>query len=758
MLSVFSFYRFICLVSFISIISLSELSAQTLVDTTDYVYTPHKISGDFELTGEMDHPAWDEAPSTLLKQQISPNDDQEAPVTAIIKVLYSDKHLYVGFVNEDPDPERIRANITDRDDFLMSDDYVGIILDPYNNNQNAYEFFVNPLGIQMDAMRSGNSENISFDALWYSAASFTDTGYISVIKIPFKSINFPDRNVQNWSIQFFRNYPRNNRYQLSWTDFRLDNSCLLCQNGVLANMENVKSTNTVELLPYGVATQSGSISDPSIPESSIDNGPIKPKVGGSISYSPTSTSSINAVVNPDFSQVETDASQINVNETFALFYSEKRPFFVKDADMFTTREDLFYSRTINNPLTAGKYTHRGNNFTFAFLTAFDRSTPFIIPGKEESSQFQTNVESYNNILRGKYNIGNESHIGGLATTRNYGKGYNYVGTLDWNLLLSDKYFFRGQAGYSTTQELDDSTLHNNQRSFGNKGFTAAFDGEQYTGSMVSTEIAREAKYYNFSLDYKSYSPTFQTQTGFITQTNLQQVGVSQSLSYYPGTNVLSQGNLNIDGAWRYDTDGQFQGSYAIVRLNNNFSGQNTLELNYMPINNEQFKGQMFRDIFRGTIAFRSNTLDMFSFGASLEAGRDIHRTSNPPVLGKGFNFTADATMKPTPRFRFKLDYSYSRLSDLDGTETFYTGDIYRINTRYHFTPKLYTRLIGEYNSFNDQIHIYPLVSYKANPFTKFYAGMTNYLTEFEQSGSGGFRDYQQTERQFFVKFQYLIRN
>lgn len=751
-----TFCKITALLLIINIGFINDGFSQAPADTTDYIYEPLEISEDFELTGKMDHPAWDRASSTFILNQIQPNDQADAPVRTEVKVLYSKQNLYVGFISEDPNPGRIRANVTDRDNYF-GDDYAGIFLDPYNNNQNAYEFVVNPHGIQMDAFRSGNSENFNYDALWYSAGSFTDTGYISVMKIPFKSINFPDRDVQNWSIQFIRNYPRDNRYQLSWSDVQIDDSCLICQNGVLSNMQNIESSNTVELLPYGVTTQSGSLNDSSDPESGFDNGPLEPKFGGSISYSPTSTSSIDAVVNPDFSQVETDAAQISVNETFALFFPEKRPFFVRDSDMFDTREDLFYTRTINNPLAAGKFTQKGDDFSVGFLTAYDRNAPFIVPGRERSSQVQSDREAYNNILRTKYNVGRESHVGGLLTTRNQGEGSNYVGSLDWDLLVSDNYYFRGQAAYSATHELDDLDLHDDPRTFGNSSYTAAFDGEQYSGSLLNTEFSREAKYYNFSFGYSSYSPTFQTQPGFINEVDRRRIEASQSLSYYPDTDFLSQGSLSMNGAWRYDFAGEFQERYLFLRLNNNLGGQNRLNIHYLPVNDERFRGQMFRNINRGTISFNSETWDAVNFGARLEVGRDINR-SNTPELGRGYNISADATIKPTPRFQLTADYSYSKLSSLDGSETFYSGDIYRLNTRYQFTPKIYTRLISEYDSFNDEFQFYPLFSYKANPFTKFYIGMTSYVTEFNQSSTGGFRDYRQTRREFFVKFQYLIRS
>lgn len=736
--------------------SLPYVSAQSPSDSLVFTYEPLEITEDFDITGRMDNAVWEKTPSADLIYQREPNDQKPAPVLTRVKVLYSKYHLYIGFESVDPDPGKIRANVTDRDGFF-GDDYVGIILDPYNNNQNAYEFVVNPLGIQMDATRTANSEDFNFDALWYSAAAITDEGYFAVMKIPFKSFNFPDRDVQNWSIQFIRNYPRENRFQLSWTDVSMDNSCLLCQSGELLNMQNVERSNTVELLPYAAATQSSEIRDSFDPNSGLRHNPPKAKIGGSISYSPSSSSSLEAVVNPDFSQVETDASQISVNETFALYFSEKRPFFVKGSDLFSTSENLYYSRTINNPLAAGKFTKKTNDFSIAFLTAYDRNAPFVVPGRERSSQVQTGQEAFNNVLRGKYNIGGESHIGGLVTTRNHGDGHNYVGSVDWDLLVSSNYYFRGQVGYSNTRELDDMSLHSDLRTFGNTSYDAAFNGEKYGGSLVSTEFSREAKYYNFSLEYKSYSPTLQTQPGFINRTDRREFGASQSLSYYPDTDFLSQGSLSVSGTWRYDFEGQFHERYMFVRFNNRLVGQNDINISFLPVNDERFRGVMFNNLHRGTISFSSNTWDAFSFGGRFEYGRDINRTA-APTLGLGYNVSAEITIKPTPRFRMTLDYNYSKLSEENGSETYYKGDIYRMNTRYNFTKKLFARLISEYNSFSDEFQVYPLVYYKANAFTKFYIGMTSYVTEFDHSSTGGFRGYRQTSREFFVKFQYLIRS
>ncbi|MGK7368941.1 MAG: carbohydrate binding family 9 domain-containing protein, partial [Candidatus Halalkalibacterium sp. M3_1C_030] len=277
------------------------------------------IQNDFDISADLKNSAWEKAPSVYIKNQVQPNDAAAAKVQTEVKVLYSKKNLYIGFIANEPNPEDIRANITDRDN-AFQDDFVGVFIDPFNNNQQAFELFVNPLGIQMDGMRSGNSEDMNFDLLWYSDGKVTDSGYRAVMKIPFKSLNFPKKQVHNWSIQFLRNYPRNSRYQFTWTDVELSNPCLICQNGMMTGIKDIENTKTVELLPYAMSFQESTIRNAADPQSGLNHGTIDGRFGGSVFYAPSSMTSINAVINPDFSQVETDAAQISANETFALFF------------------------------------------------------------------------------------------------------------------------------------------------------------------------------------------------------------------------------------------------------------------------------------------------------------------------------------------------------------------------------------------------------------------------------------------------------
>ncbi|HEX6982315.1 MAG TPA: sugar-binding protein [Balneolaceae bacterium] len=741
------------LISFLLINPFQQLWAQTQEPSAGYAFQPLKISQDFEISGTLTNPVWQKAPSVFIRYEFQPNDESLAPVRTEVKVLYSEDFLYVGFIASDPQPGEIRAHISDRDN-SFNDDWVGFIFDPFQNNQQGYELFVNPLGIQMDGIMTNSGEDMNFDILWYSAGGVSDSGYTTVMKIPFKSLNFPDEKVQDWSVQFIRNYPRNSRHVFTWTNSTQDNSCLLCQSGDLVNLRGLKNTATVELLPYAMSYQSSSINNPSEPSSGLNHDPIEARVGGSISYSPSSTMSLNAVINPDFSQVESDAAQIGVNETFALFYPEKRPFFMRGANLFSTEENLFYSRMINRPLAAGKFTQKTSNFTLAFLTAYDRNAPFIVPGLFGSSLVRSDINAYSNVARGKYNLGSESFIGGLLTTRNQDQAFNYVGSIDWDIKLADHYYFGGQVGYSTTKELNNLALFDEQRTLGNTSFDAAFNGEQYDGTLVTAEVSREAQYYNFEFVYTSFSPTFQTQSGFINNVDRRQFGWSQSVSYYPDTKWLSQGSFNVSGDWIYDFSGQFMERYIFLRLSNTLAGQTNLSISFLPLNDERFRGEFFTGMHRIMVDLSSQALDALTIGGHYQTGRYVYRTANP-VMGHGYNFSISATLEPTSRFELSLDYNYATLSSLDDSETFYSGDIIRLNSQFNFSRKLFARFIAQYDSFSDQLQLYPLVYYKLNPFTKFYIGMTDNLNRYDSPIYNGFKEVQ---RQFFVKFQYLIRS
>ncbi len=716
-------------------------------------FTPTRIEKDFDISTKLDNPAWKLATPLSIQYQTLPDPEAKAPVSTTVRVLYSTHHLYVAFIAADPNPKKIRAQLAERDE-LNADDYVGILLDTYGGDKEAYELLVNPLGVQMDFYRSGDDENASFDAVWFSDGAITDSGYVAVMKIPFKSLNYTRSEIQNWHVQFVRNYPRNARYQLSWTKVAVGNACLLCQSGAMNGISNIKGGGTLEMLPYVLASQTSTIKDPENLNSGLEADPIQLRAGGGISYDITSNTSIDVVINPDFSQIETDATEISVNQAFAIFYPEKRPFFIRGADLFVTSENLYYSRMINNPLAAAKFTHQTEKFSLGWVTAYDKNTPFVIPGQYESDLVSSTLNSYSNVLRGKYNFGPETFIGALVTTRNYKNGANYVGSLDGQVKLLDHYYLNGQFSYSNTDEINDTVLFNDHRKFGKAQYDAALNGEKFDGTMMSVGFERQSKHYRAEIGYQTKSPTFQSQTGFINKTNTKGVSLEQSYSYYPAKKWLSQGRLYAFGNWNYDFYGLLMERFLMTGVSNQFAGQTSVEISYMLVNDERFREVFFKGIHRWMIEVESKPIEALDLGMDIDFGKYIFRTSNP-VMGKGHNIKAFVTVKPTTHLQLGITYNYSTLSSVDDNQRFFKGNIIRLTGNYHFSRKFSVRLISEYNSFDDQLQVYPLLHYKLNPFTKFYLGMTDYLDQLPNSS--GFKDFRESSRQFFLKAQYLIQ-
>ncbi len=738
-----------CLI-FGSVVFWAQSSAFEVPDSTRPEIRAAKIEGNLKLTGNLDDPRWNTAQPVLLNYEIQPGENTPAPQKTIARVLYNTDYVYFGFDCKDTDPAAIRAHISDRDK-IFDDDFVGIILDTYGDYQRAYEFFVNPFGIQADLLRTGYNEDDSFDAVWETAGARNKDGWTAVMAIPFKSIRFPASQEQKWSLTLGRIYPRASRAFFSWTPNDRNNPCLQCQGGYLTGISGVQSVSSVELLPYVVGQQSGQVADDSDPSSRFENGKPKGRVGGGIRFSPTPDLAFEAVVNPDFSQVESDATQISVNSTFALFYSEKRPFFLVGADMFQNQTGTFYSRTINNPIGGARAIGKSGSLSFSYLAAADRNTPYIVPGEEGSDVVQTDVESFSNVARGRYDFGNETYVGGMVTTRNSARAHNYVGGLDWNYKFMGNNSFRGEVFLSDTKELTDLNLFSDTRQFGSTGRDAAFNGEQYSGSGTYLSLRHDGREYSANLQYQDRSPTFQAQDGFVPSNDNRTAMFNQWYSFYPNSAVVDMWAPEIDAGIHYNYEGVKKEQWVVPNVYAQLKGQININAVYFLVNDELFKGVQFRNINRVSFNLNSRPVSVLSLSGNFAFGRFINRT-DAPALGTGHTIYLTALIKPTSQFQIELDFSRARLRSVGTGDLFFDGYIARTVGIYQFTSEFLLRLIGQYDQFNNKIDIYPLFSYKLNPYTIFYAGSTYSLSDY-----GPPFGTEQTVRQYFLKLQYLIR-
>ncbi|MCP4569490.1 MAG: carbohydrate binding family 9 domain-containing protein, partial [FCB group bacterium] len=383
--------------------------------TFEPVYNPSleilRATESITVNGRLDDLGWVNAARADNFVERSPGDMTRPAVHTETIITYDEDKLYVAFICHD-NPNTIRATMCDRDQF-GGDDAVALLIDTYGDATWAYEFYVNPYGVQKDRLWSAVAgEDAGFDLIWESAATITDSGYQVEIAIPFASMRFPSKDVQTWKMDFWRNRPRESFMQYSWAAYDRNEQCWPCQWGTVAGIQNVRPGKGLELLPAFVANQSGNLSG----DDNFENGDIIGDLSLNGKYSISSNVIAEAAINPDFSQIEADAAQIDVNSTFALFYPERRPFFQEGSDIFRTLFNSFYTRTVNDPQLAAKVTGRMGGTTFGFFTAVDENSPYMIPLDQRSITLNTD-KSVTNVLRGLQTVGDDSRVGVFFSDR-----------------------------------------------------------------------------------------------------------------------------------------------------------------------------------------------------------------------------------------------------------------------------------------------------------------------------------------------------
>ena len=727
-----------------------------------------RVQGEIKVDGELDDSGWDQTARALGFAENNPGDQVEPAVHSEAWITYDDNNLYIALLAHD-DPAKIRASWSDRDR-IFRDDYFGLMIDTYGNQAWGYELFVNPLGIQGDlrVMASGD-EDISFDLVWDSRGKVTDSGYQVELSIPFSSLRFPKKDVQTWRANFWRDRQREVRYRYSWAAIDRDNPCGMCQWGYLSGIEGISPSSNLEILPSAIGSQSGEREDRSDPDSRFANVDPEAEAALNLKYTITSSSTAELAINPDFSQVESDVTRIDVNTTFGLFFPERRPFFQEGSDLYDTWISAIYTRTINDPELAAKAAAQFGRFSFTYIFARDVNSPVTAPF-EEFSGIDLAGRSTNNILRARQSVLEESYVGGLFTDRRLDDGGSgTVFGVDGLLRFLTNYRIEYQALASHTVEPRDATLDPGIPGyrFDDDRYTSDFDGETYWGRAIYTSLEREARVWNFDFDYWEYSPTFRTDNGFTVRNDYRTASAWTGLFFRPNRRVLINWRPSIGLGKQWSHAGRFKELWIEPGLRLMLTGQTRLDAEYL-YNEERFRNVTFKGINRGYVSLRSRYSEKLGGRIRVRYGKTIWRTfSTTPVLGDGFDWRVDIYIRPTSRLRLGSTYRFSRLRYPDeyrqanpgGPRTIFEGYIWRTRLDYQFTREWFLRLIIQYNDFSDRLDIEPLVTYRLNPFTIFYIGSTNRYQYYDRNQFASVSDSQWglTERQFFAKLQYLFR-
>jgi len=717
--------------------------------------------GGIRIDGELNDEGWKDAAVADGFSEVRPGDQTEPPVKSEAWITFDDANLYVALIAYD-DPEQVRVHVTDRDN-IFSDDYFGVMLDTYGDQSWGYELFVNPLGIQGDLrMVSGGDEDGSFDIIWHSKGRLTETGYQVEIAIPFASLRFPDREEHTWRINFWRDRQRDVRRQIAWAARDRDNPCFMCDWGTLTGLRGIRPGRNLEAIASVIGSQAGSLADRGDPHSAFENDPVTGDGELNLKYGINSTTTAELAVNPDYSQIESDAGRIDVNTTFALFFPERRPFFQEGSNLYGTWINAIYTRSINDPELVVKMAGQTGKTQYLYLAARDDASPVIIP-HEQSSDFLLLDNSISNIARVRRALHEDSFVGALVTDRRLeGGGSGTVLSGDAMIRVLRNYRIEMQFATSRTREPNDPTLTEDldPTTFDHDRHTVAFDGESFWGNAYYVSLERGARTWNFDFDWWDYDPNFRTDNGFTTQNDYRQASGWSGLHFRPNKAWLVEWepSLGIGRVWNHDN--RYKDEWLRPQVWFNTKGQTGFGTQYL-VSRERFGTEVFPGIRVWSFWLDTQPTALLGGGLSFNTGRGIYRDFDAPELAQQENRSVYLNLKPSSRVELNVDWNYAKMDSRITNENLFEGWIVRNRLTVNFTQQLFLRTVIQYNDFNERLDIEPLLTYRINPFTVFYVGSTNQIRHYEpdaeQMDLVTESMWRSAQRQYFAKLQYLFR-
>lgn len=747
----------------------AEVTGAATARGTPYVPIYHPelqitpAAGPITVDAKLDDPGWRGAAVADNFAEHNPGDQTKPEVDTEVLVTFDDRNLYLAWICYD-DPAEVRATYSERDN-IFRDDYVILALDTYGERAMAYEISANPYGIQGDLFFSiGRGEDISYDMIFESAGRITEYGYLVEMAIPFAEMRFPRTDVHQWRADFWRNRPRESRFQYSWAAYDRNESCWPCQWGTVRGASGIKGNSGLDLLPSvivhqtGLRTQDGTWENlpmqlsPLADDRNVD-------LGLGISYDLSSEITAEATLNPDFSQVESDAAQIDVNSTFALFYPEKRPFFQEGSDLLGTYFEAVYTRSINDPIAAGKVTGRKGKTSLAFLTARDDHSVIILPF-EESSEFVLNGKSTTNVLRVRQEFGEQTYLGMVATDRRFdGGGSGTLAGLDGKLRLSANDAVELQFLGSDTREPDKPSLTpdwDQTVTFDDGRRTARLDAEDFRGRALYASYERNTRNFWLDTDYRERSPTFRADVGFEPSNN-DRIGIANTgynFRFPDAGSLVERISPSVQGGRKWNFAGTRKDEWVNADLQVALrKAQTGLHAQYLR-SNELFHGIMFQDIWQVHICGNSQPGGWLELGANFNYGDRIARRDE--VMGRQTSWGFWFDLKPTQRLLVASSFSAIRSEDRRAGRELFEDFIARTQLGYQASRELSARLIIQYRDRERLWEADPLVTYRINPLSTFYLGSTRDYRDLS-AAEDGVDGWRLTHRQYFMKLQYLLR-
>ena len=637
-----------------------------------------------EIDGRLNDPVWQTATAVTDFVQYEPVDGAVPTETTEMYVAFDRNHIYFAFYAHYTDPSILRANRADRDQ-AFEDDLLTVYFDTFMDQQRSFDFDLNAYNVQGDGIINLSSivergagiprADRSWDALFESGAEIVEDGFTAEMAIPFKSLRYPQLPPgvpHRWGFQFVREIKERDRERIVWAPMTRDVRSFMGQMGVLEGMTDLSTSHNLEIMPTVTGIRFGSLDTPTGTFSASN----QPEAGVNLKYGVTSNLTADFTFNPDFSQIESDLSQIEVNRRFPLFFPELRPFFIEGNEIFAVSGPvpLVHTRTIVDPLFGAKLTGKVGRFTVGVLTANDEA-----PGNlddESDPAFGHGAQTF--IGRAKYDLYSESHIGAIVTNRNFLDSRSTLSGVDGGFRLSRIHRFSAVAARSTQVDTD---------------------GLERLGHMVDLQLRRNGRNFDWSLGGYEISPHFDTEVGFVRRQDQRRVVGNVSFRWFPQNWIIDWGprvsygrNWNFDGVLD-DVNLREAVTFSLAR-NLRAGAAHTRDM-------ERFSGVEFlkhRYSFVGGVNNRT-----FAANVGWTAGDEIFFDADDPYLGREVATSIGLDLRPTARLQSRVSLTTSRFNDsLRGGSEVFDIKIIRGLTTFQFTERFLVRNIAEYNTFDKE--------------------------------------------------------
>lgn len=688
---------------------------------------PYKTESPPTIDGKLDDEAWQKAPHISEFKTWVPDYGKDMSEKTEVYYAYDRENFFVAFRCFDSEPDKIKSSVTSRDN-INPDDWVCVNLDSFNDQQSLYVFYCNPKGVQGDSTAEGNQEDFNVDMVWFSGGEIGDDGYTVEIRIPFKSIRFADKNPVEMGVIFERKISRHTEMG-TYPPLDPEQGPNFYTQTVKLHFEDIAHYTLFEVLPAATYSHWSQLE-----EGRLDSGDGVGNLSMTAKYGITSRLILEGTANPDFSQVEADAGQVDFNRRYALFFPEKRPFFLEGLEKFhfggnhhgDPFQAVVHTRTIVEPLVGAKLNGKiGTKNTIATIYAMDK-----LPDEDPDNY------AHIGIFRYKRALAEDGFIGGFYTGRDRESGYNRVFGLDGQMRI-DKASIFGYHGFFSSSRLDKESSREN-------------------GHALGLHYYYDTRNWIIMAGLQDIDGDFRTETGYITRAGITRFRSGIMRMLYPETGIIKRidpvihsSQIRDKSSGLYETDNSLDLRFLLPRSTSIMIG-----CRYAT---EIWKDERFNISGAGIVGFSQITNKLY-LRVEYNYGNKI-RYVEDPYQGKGNDIISLVTFLPSQKLHLELSMIYSDFYRKSDTEKEYDYTIIRSKNTFQVNKYLFFRAIVEYNSFRKRLMTDFLASFTYIPGTVIHIGYGS-LYEKIRWEEGDYRpsdNFLETKRGFFFKASYLWR-